>query len=282
MNRSKFKELLDSEGYSFEERDGVLVVTGKCHVIFSTLETLVDLPSLETLPEGVKFENNGGVILRSLTTLPEGVKFENNGFVSLRSLKTLPEGVKFENHGPVLLPSLTTLPEGVKFENHGHVCLDSLTGKHKYGGKTHEFLCADGVTMLVVSKRAKGDLTLYKAKYFGGGDIEKLDGCYVAQRGEYFAHGATAREALSDLNFKFLQSEADVAEIAAKVRKEGKVSVLDYRLLTGACQEGCRRFIHENELDQDAEFFPLEKILTLTRGQYGHHRFAELVGKEVV
>ena len=75
----------------------------------------VDLRSLTTLPEGVKFENMGYVDLRSLTTLPEGARFENPGDVDLGSLTTLPEGVRFENQGSVDLRSLTTIPDSVSF-----------------------------------------------------------------------------------------------------------------------------------------------------------------------
>jgi hypothetical protein len=119
MTQEEFIEELKKRSYSYEmEGDEILV----------THQGWVNLPSLESLPPGVRFENRGWVNLSSLKSLPPGVRFENQGDVGLRSLKSLPPGVRFENQGDVNLSSLESLPSGVRFENKGDVWLDTLVG----------------------------------------------------------------------------------------------------------------------------------------------------------
>jgi hypothetical protein len=236
----------------------------------------VDLSSLTSLPEGTKFENQGSVDLRSLTSLPEGTKFENQGSVYLRSLTSLPEGTKFENQGSVDLRSLTSLPEGTKFENQGSVYLRSLTGIHSYLGKSREFKTVDGHTMIISSRKTSGEVTLYKARYFAGGALEKMKSCFIAQRGDFYAHGETSQSAISDVTFKSLQSTADVSDIVAAVKKAKAISLVEFRLLTGACLAGCHHFMDTHGIPRDTESLPLNQVLKLTVGAFGGSQLKEL------
>jgi hypothetical protein len=211
----------------------------------------VDLDSLTTLPEGIKFENQGSVNLDSLTTLPEGIKFENQGSVYLRSLTTLPEGIKFENQGSVNLDSLTTLPEGIKFENQGSVNLDSLTNeKQFYSGKERVLRHIDGFTMLITSTRNQGDMTISNARYFGGGDIDKLKKCFVVQSGNFSAHGDTLKSAIEDVQYK-LQEQAGKSEAIDRIKTSKIVTVNDFRIITGACREGMRHHLAQRNINMD-------------------------------
>ena len=78
----------------------------------------VDMQERIPLGEFVKtvdMSRQGSVDLDSLTTLHNGVKFENKGYVDLDSLTTLPRGVKFENKGWIGLGRLTTIPDNLSF-----------------------------------------------------------------------------------------------------------------------------------------------------------------------
>ena len=137
MKKKKFLQHLKEWQIAYVDGGNCITILGG-HVYLHSLTSLpegvkfdnqgnVYLHSLTSLPEGVKFDNQGNVYLHSLTSLPEGVKFDNQGDVYLHSLTSLPEGVKFDNQGNVNLHSLTSLPEGVKFDNQGNVYLHSLT-----------------------------------------------------------------------------------------------------------------------------------------------------------
>ena len=213
MQNSDFIDLLTQKTYAYKLNNGTVVV-----------------------------QHKGNVHLGSLTTLPEGVSFENKGNVRLGSLTTLPEGTSFENKGHVYLSSLTTLPEGTSFENKGNVFLDSLTGKHKYLGKSLEFQYIDGFTMVMGASKTNGDYEVVSARYFSGGPLRDMKKCYIAKSNGLYAHGKTIKAAIDDLQYK-IADNADKAEIAADIRKSGRVTVVQFRALTGACRDGIRQHL---------------------------------------
>ena len=97
MTQHEFVQVLKKGGYSSRRVGDEILVTHQGDV---------NLPSLKSLPPGVRFENKGDVRLRSLKSLPPGVRFENQGYVYLNSLKSLPPGVRFENQRDVWLDTL--------------------------------------------------------------------------------------------------------------------------------------------------------------------------------
>ena len=198
-----------------------------------------------------------------------GIEVKGGG-VYLSSLTTLPEGTTFSNGGGVYLGNLTTLPEGVTFSNDGGVYLGNLTNERQtYRGQTIRLKYIDGYTMMILSDRVMGDNTIYHAAYFGGGDLDKLKRCYVASNGEYHAHGRTVELALRDLRFKLAELDFDEDEIVAEIKARGTVLIEDFRLITGACEEGTRRGMQDAGLDPKANELPLDVVLGAAFGSYG-------------
>jgi len=237
----------------------------------------VNLESLTTLPENTKFENKGYVDLRSLTTLPENTKFGNQGDVYLESLTTLPKNTKFENKGDVYLESLTTLPENTKFENKGYVYLESLNNKEAmYQGKKIKIKHIDWHTMIISSSKKVDSFIIHKARYFNGGEFKAMHECFIAERGNYYAHGETISEAISDVNFKYLRETSDIQEIISGIKRKKTVTVEEYRLITGACAMGIKMFMQEKNIT-DKEL-PLEQVLKITKCRYGWDRMSEIFG----
>jgi len=258
--RETFLAALGEAGATYEIEDGRITVGGGS----------VYLRRLTALPEGVTFGNGGYVDLRRLTALPEGVTFGNGGGVDLRSLTALPEGVTFGNGGYVYLSSLTALPEGVTFGNGGGVDLPSLTAEIQiYHGRTIRLRHIDGSTMLILSERRQGDVAISHAAWFGGGDLDKLRRCYVAEQGDYAAHGETVEKALRDLRFKQMEHDFDADDLVAEIRARGTVRFEDFRLLTGACEEGLMRGMEQAGLDPAADELPLDTVLGAVHGSYG-------------
>lgn len=297
---SNFTDALTASGCTFVIDDGTVIVT-RGNVCLKSLTTLlesasfnndgyvylpslttlpestafnnggyVSLPSLTTLPESVAFNNGGGIYLPSLTTLHEGAAFNNGGGVSLPSLTTLPKGAAFSNGGYVDLRSLTTLPESVAFNNSGSVYLPSLpAGIYAYAGTHIRIENIDGYTMIAQSERTRGEYRIMSCRYFGGGDISKLRRCYVVQRGEYSAHGETVEKAIRDLRFKECQEDFDADELIETIKARGTIEFNDFRLLTGACEEGLRHGLEEAGLSPDTEVLPLADALRAAHGPYG-------------
>jgi len=83
------------------------------------------------------------------------------------------------------------------------------------------------------------------------------------------------KQAVADLNFKTRQATLDVSEVAAEVKKKGYVTVEDYRLLTGACYEGCKQFLEEKGITK--EEMSIDEALALTEGAYQGDVFRKLM-----
>jgi hypothetical protein len=167
----------------------------------------------------------------------------------------------------------------VKFENQGYVDLRSINGKIKYLGKEIEIQNIDGSTMLIESRQKRDEFEVCRARYFGGGSLRKLKRCYVASRGDFYAHGETLKEAIEDVNFKYLQESQDISEVIERVRETQMVNLTDYRLITGACRLGCKEFLKDKGLLDKTEL-PLNQVLELTANAYGGGRMAELFSNE--
>lgn len=255
----------------------------------------VELCRLEEIPAGTEFRNSSSVYISEVTYLPEDVEFLNAGAVSLYSVVTIPAGFRFENKGGVSLKSLKYLPEGILFYNGGYLELHSLLTLPRYftlgcGGRIYlrdfseePFLyrgklirvkSVDEQTMVILSEKKVGDYTVMKCSYFGGGELEDWEGCYIAQKGKFYAHGATLKEAMEDVDFKFLQSKYNVYSLVDSIKNKGFVTVNDYRMLTGACKEGCRRFLKENNAKEEMSIPDAVKFVD---GAFGGKRFIELL-----
>ena len=168
------------------------------------------------------------------------------------------------------LSSLTALPEGTTFQNKGYVFLDSLTDQHTYRGKEYTFINVDGFTNIIFATKQKGDTSIHTAAYFGGGEVADLKRCYIAQRGDLYAHGDTVKTALRDLQFK-IDRNLDVSEHADAVKASGRVTLSQFRCITGACEDGVRQHLAGHGHDLDAlDDMPLTDALKAMAGtSYG-------------
>lgn len=193
-------------------------------------------------------------------------------------------GIRYEREGDrievkghhVDLSGLTSLPEGTTFSNGGYVDLSGLTSESQtYQGKAIRLRHVDGYTMLILSERSQGDTAICHAAYFGGGDLDKLRRCYIASQGGYHAHGRTIDHALRDLRFKTMEHDFDQDELVAEIKERGTVLITDFRLITGACEEGTREGMAQAGLDRDADELPLPAVLAAVHGSYGE-RFKAL------
>lgn len=180
----------------------------------------------------------------------------------------------------VNLYDLRSLPNkvAVKFENGGGVYLDSLTSPFQtYMGRKREFRHIDGYTMLITSKRSQGDFTVCKARYFGGGELDKLNSCYLANSGDEWAHGSTAKAAIEDVQYK-LQRTAGREEAIERVQSSQSVTVNDFRIITGACREGMRHHLSQRGIDMEKqENLPLEDALKAMSGSSFGDAFIQAV-----
>ncbi|MFA6278445.1 MAG: leucine-rich repeat protein [Pedobacter sp.] len=108
--------------------------------------------------------------------------------------------------------------------------------------------------------------------------------CYVAEKENFTTHGETVKKAISDLNFKIVADKLKNEPI----EKDTVFTVEKYRLITGACDLGCRDWMQRNNIpfnitkeDKTIESAPIKAIdlLPLLRksNAYGIDKIESLI-----
>ena len=89
-------------------------------------------------------------------------------------------------------------------------------------------------------------LTGYVLVKFTDGKPEKKS-CYVAEKGEFKAHGESVKKAITDLQFKIVSEKLKKDPI----KPDTEFTVKYYRLITGACDSGVRNWMERNGIAFD-------------------------------
>ena len=112
-----------------------------------------------------------------------------------------------------------------------------------------QFINVDGTIVMVESRKTAGDVTIIRGgivNHIKDGKLVLTD-CYVAMQGEYSAHGKTAKEAVSDLQFKIMQEKMANEPISM----DSMISIARYRAITGACKLGIANWMKQNGIAAD-------------------------------
>lgn len=76
---------------------------------------------------------------------------------------------------------------------------------------------------------------------------------FVTLAGTHFcAHGQTLEEAITDATWKDPSKRPSLEKLKAEIQAEGKnrkITLAEFKLLTGACSEGCRVALKKEGLD---------------------------------
>jgi len=136
--------------------------------------------------------------------------------------------------------------------------------------KNNTIKIIDGIATVVRKKRKLGEFQIYQGKIFNNNEK-----CFVAERGEVFAHAQTSKQAVEDANFKYLSHNYDISYVTEEINKTKTMSVSQFRLITGACKMGCDNFLKNKNIQET--ILPLEKALVLIKDQYGWDRIKELL-----
>ena len=213
----------------------------------------LDLSSLTTVDKDFLKGTtiNGPLYLHSLTTVDKDFLKNTilNGSLDLDSLTIIDKNF-LKNatiNGSLYLHSLTTIDKNFLKSTtlNDNLISRSLTaadkkivnnnvkklevGYNKEGG----YCYFDGILSKVLSVSEKKGYILFITPFE-----------FIAQKGNYTAHGSTIKKAIQDVEFKI---------IAEKLKKEPitentELTVKYYRLLTGACDSGCRNWMQNNNI----------------------------------
>ena len=114
-----------------------------------------------------------------------------------------------------------------------------------------------------------------------------LTPCWIAKYEDYFAHGATLREAQADAHTKALKEMSTEERLAAFKEAhpdtEHRYPASDlfewHGILTGSCNMGRRQFCRERDINIDKDAFTVREFIEMTKDSFGCDVIAQL--KEV-
>lgn len=110
-----------------------------------------------------------------------------------------------------------------------------------------------------------------------GIDFDEYEDVYIVKKGGLSAHGKTLKEAMEDLTFKKLRDK-DVSDIVKEIKRTQKVTRIQYRAITGACQFGTEQFCKQHNIE-DLEEIELDKLRKILINDYGAEKFWDLINK---
>ena len=235
--------------------------------------TTLSLPALTTAGNGCFCSNNvlTTLTLPALTTAGYGCFRSNEALTTLSLPALTTAGYNcFHNNEALTTLSLPALTTAGSYCFRGNEALTTLSLKElKLNIKT-----VDGYCYIIEKLKKRNNIMIYS-----GGDLVnitdgaiKTEPCYVAEKGNYTAHGNTIKQAITDLQFKI---------ISEKLRKEPInadtiITVQYYRIVTGACQAGCESWLRQNNITK-TEYTAAELLPILENSNaYGYQSFKQL------
>jgi len=211
-------------------------------------------------------------------TVPKLAQCGNDCFRSNAALTTVtvPKLAQCGNYCFRSNAALTTVtvPKLAQCDNYCFSSNDALTtvriSQYKLTVKN-----ADGWMFVIEAERTSKGIKIYSGANFlriKEGKIQK-DSCYVAEKGKFMAHGESIKKAVSDLQFKIIAEKLKNDPI----KEDTVISVQYYRIVTGACEMGCKAWMKENNITQDK--MKAKDLLPLLEktSAYGVSRFRELI-----
>jgi hypothetical protein len=130
-------------------------------------------------------------------------------------------------------------------------------------------IIVDGILSKIIHQR--GDV--YKVVNYGETEVT-----WIVKSGGVYSHGKTLKEACDDLLYKTSnQDKSAYKNLKLDDELSFKDAIKMYRTITGACSQGTRYFVEQNE-DKIKESFKVSEIVEITRGQYGHNVLVEFLG----
>ncbi len=197
------------------------------------------------------------------------------GDLGLRGLTSIPEGFNPTVGGDLLTKNKT--------KRIGFIIKPIQINRNffwKVEGKTYAKI--DGIFCEIISEKEnniKGEsLKSYSAK-----KVNREDYFFIAKKGNYYSHSKNLKTAFEDLEFKIISEKLKNDPI----NKDTEFTVKYYRLLTGACDFGCREFMDKHKIPyeiidgktKENNSMKAETLLPLLEksNAYGLEKFKKLI-----
>ena len=137
------------------------------------------------------------------------------------------------------------------------------------------FLFADGILSKITSTKQAGA----GAKIHTVVTVGKSKKSYCIESDGTFSHGDTLKEARESLVYKIGDRDKSAYENwTPETMVSKKEAIESYRVITGACESGVRRFVESSGLENRRKF-TVGEVIKITEGQYRNDSYREFFGK---
>ena len=115
-------------------------------------------------------------------------------------------------------------------------------------------------------------------KVVNGLEVYKIEDGYIIKDGDISAHGKTIKKCKEDLKYKILnRNTSEYKNYTLKTIVSQKEAIRMYRVITGACEFGTKRFCKSINLKKE---YSIQEIIDITKGQYGYEAFKKFFIKK--
>ncbi len=204
--------------------------------------------------------------LKKITSISGSVYVRENATLTAPALTNIGGFVDMRENATLTAPALTQCGSIYVREN------ATLNIKQL---KNIKYKSVDTKLFVIESEKISKGIKIYNGYNFILMNKNKIkkETCYVAEKGNFFAHGETVRKAISDLHFKIIAEKLKKQPI----KKDTIITVQYYRLITGACEMGCKSWIVQNGIKK--EEMKAKNLLPLLEdtNAYGLSSFKKLI-----
>ena len=239
-----------------------------------TVEGSLDLSNtnISKLPDNLTV--NGSLCLRNtnISKLPDNLTVGGYLYLSNTNISELPDNLTVNGWLDLSNTNISKLPDNLMVEGiiygFNEDKISRVKPVQKGYNKERNYIYFDGILWgNVKSVKKKENITIYKTP---------LGYCVVEN--ELSAHGKTLKQAMEDLTFKKLK-DTDVTDIVKEIKRTRKVTRMQYRAITGACQMGTERFCNQHNI-QDLEEIELDELRKILINDYGAEKFWKLIDNQ--
>ena len=251
---------------SISDIDGIPVTTiGNDFLYCNKTLTSVELPNVTTIGNGFLRYNETltSVELPNVTTIGNDFLRYNETLTSVELPNVTTIGNGFLRYNETLtsveLPNVTTIGNGFLYYNK---ILTINNGN---------IINYDGIPVFVSKRKRVNNSEINEGNIGNKKGVET----FVVSSNGFHAHGKTIKDAREDLAFKIAKQNFNVDEVVREIKSTGIITLQQYRLLTGACKQGCDHFLSTMNMS-NVKQLPIQEAIKLTANAYGGNRLNEL------
>jgi hypothetical protein len=264
QNAHKYTELVEVTGYlsinSNAKLDALTSVGGSMYIYSDAkLDALTSVGGYLYIYSDAKLD--------ALTSVGGYLSINSNAKLDAPNLTSVGGYLYINSNAKLEAPFLTSVG--------GYLSINSNAKLDAPFLKSVNWMPVDSILFVIESKRTTKGIEILKGYNLAGvnNGVHVKEQCFVARKGDYTAHGETAKEAVRDLNYKIIAEKLKHDPILP----DTIITPEYYHIVTGSCKAGIASWLQSNNIAV-TEITAKELLPILEERQaYGLESFKRLI-----